>query len=86
MEGVYPIWWLRIAGLNHRFAVGGLEQSLRRIVSALSDHTPPGGQRPAQPATGPAGPARAGRRGACVLTGSRQSAASAQVGTSDSAA
>ena len=31
MEDVYLIWWLRIACLNHCFAVGGFEQSLRRI-------------------------------------------------------
>jgi hypothetical protein len=31
MEGVYLTWWFRIACLNHRFAVGGFEQSLLRL-------------------------------------------------------
>ena len=35
MEGVYLIWWLRLACLNHRFAMGGFERSLHRIRALM---------------------------------------------------
>ena len=31
MEGAYLMWWLRLACINHGFAEGGFERSLRRI-------------------------------------------------------
>lgn len=40
MEGAYLIWWLRLACINHHFAEGGLERSLKRIgplVGPISD-------------------------------------------------
>lgn len=31
LEGAYLLWWLRLACVNHRFAEGGFERSLKRI-------------------------------------------------------
>jgi len=31
LEGAYLLWWLRLACINHRFAKGGFERSLKRI-------------------------------------------------------
>jgi hypothetical protein len=31
MEGAYLFWWLRIACVNHGFAKGGFDSSLKRI-------------------------------------------------------
>lgn len=40
MEGAYLIWWLRLTCINHHFAEGGFERSLKRIgplVGPVSD-------------------------------------------------
>ncbi len=40
LEGAYLVWWLRLACINHEFAEGGFERSLKRmgpLVGPVSD-------------------------------------------------